>query len=418
MQDSRRSTRVRSEVEVLEQTGHGLTVQSLDSRRLPGCGYANEEQEKMVGFGDLGSEMEWNGAVYLSRPGWEGEKWLGWALDAGAGCCEYGWVQGVNGKDVQIQLIAFMERNTGKFMKELWSLLLSAQKNVGGVPPQLLDAKEEETKKKAETDRITNEIQRKKEKEKQDLEQEIDKMDGDGDILRYKNAGSELNSKHDPRSSSPQSAVGKERHERNGQRGLSRLTGVIPLRIFNISSMEILAFTGNNLTELDFRNNPLNGILPVSVGNLSTSLQYLYGYNCDLRGSIPNEIGNLTSLIKLSLVGNELTESIPATVVTLQKLQGLYLQRIKISDSTPDSLCEHHNLNALSLSQNNNRRYSRVHREYYYTKASIYRYQHIDSHHTCKPVASERSSGVESIYKYFAWLSSSRNWEPEGCNFY
>lgn len=54
----------------------------------------------------------------------------------------------MNGKEVQISLTGFMERNTGKFMKELWTLLLSAQKNASGVPQQFLDAKEEETKKK------------------------------------------------------------------------------------------------------------------------------------------------------------------------------------------------------------------------------------------------------------------------------
>lgn len=54
----------------------------------------------------------------------------------------------MDGKQVQIQLTGFMEKNTGKFMKELWSLLLSAQKNISGVPQQFLDAKEEETKKK------------------------------------------------------------------------------------------------------------------------------------------------------------------------------------------------------------------------------------------------------------------------------
>lgn len=54
----------------------------------------------------------------------------------------------MNGKEVQISLTGFMERNTGKFMKELWALLLSAQKNASGVPQQFLDAKEEETKKK------------------------------------------------------------------------------------------------------------------------------------------------------------------------------------------------------------------------------------------------------------------------------
>lgn len=56
--------------------------------------------------------------------------------------------QEVNGKQVQIQLTGFMEKNTGKFMKELWALLLSAQNNASGVPQQFLDAKEEETRKK------------------------------------------------------------------------------------------------------------------------------------------------------------------------------------------------------------------------------------------------------------------------------
>lgn len=57
-------------------------------------------------------------------------------------------MQEVNGKEVQIQITGFMEKNTGKFMKELWSLLLSAQKNASGVPQQFLDAKEEELRKK------------------------------------------------------------------------------------------------------------------------------------------------------------------------------------------------------------------------------------------------------------------------------
>ena len=57
-------------------------------------------------------------------------------------------MQEVNGKQVQISLTGFMEKNTGKFMKELWTLLLSAQRNASGVPQQFLDAKEEETRKK------------------------------------------------------------------------------------------------------------------------------------------------------------------------------------------------------------------------------------------------------------------------------
>ncbi|KAL2489368.1 putative LRR receptor-like serine/threonine-protein kinase [Forsythia ovata] len=106
------------------------------------------------------------------------------------------------------------------------------------------------------------------------------------------------------------------------------------------------------LIKLAFSDNPLNGILPVSVGNLSTSLQYLYAYNCDLWGSIPKEIGNLSSLIVLSLYDNQLTGSIPASVGDLQKLQGLGLGQNKISGSIPGTLCELQNLNTLFLSQN------------------------------------------------------------------
>ncbi|KAL2480248.1 putative LRR receptor-like serine/threonine-protein kinase [Abeliophyllum distichum] len=115
----------------------------------------------------------------------------------------------------------------------------------------------------------------------------------------------------------------------------------------------ITSFTNcKYLIDLGFTDNPLNGILPVSVGNLSTSLQYLYGSNCDLWGSIPKEIGNLSSLILLSLYGNQLMGSIPTSVVDLQKLQGLALFSNKISGSIPDTLCELRNLNGLYLSQN------------------------------------------------------------------
>ncbi|CAA3018858.1 Serine threonine kinase [Olea europaea subsp. europaea] len=149
------------------------------------------------------------------------------------------------------------------------------------------------------------------------------------------------------------------------------LNGQIPNFLGNLSFIERVELAKNNfisespelsfitsltncryLTELEYNNNPLNVILPVSVGNLSTSLQALYGYNCGLRGSIPNEIGNLTSLIKLSLYGNELTGSIPVSIVNLQKLQGLSFSNNNISGSIPDSFCELHNLYELTLFQN------------------------------------------------------------------
>jgi serine/arginine repetitive matrix protein 1 len=76
--------------------------------------------------------------------------------------------QEVDGKHVQIQLTGFMEKNTGRFMKELWILLTSAQKNLSGIPQEFLDVKAEEQRlKKAENDRIVFELQRKREQEKE-----------------------------------------------------------------------------------------------------------------------------------------------------------------------------------------------------------------------------------------------------------
>ncbi|XP_058762660.1 uncharacterized protein LOC131636033 [Vicia villosa] len=127
----------------------------------------------------------------------------------------------VNGKEVQIQITGFMEKNTGKFMKELWTLLLSAQKNASGVPQQFLDAKEEELqKKKAENDRISSEIQRKKDKEsKEIMEERLKKLDGGLDAKDNDTAS-------DPtlklRDSGNYVQDGKETDKRNGVRVRNR----------------------------------------------------------------------------------------------------------------------------------------------------------------------------------------------------
>ncbi|XP_022729256.1 serine/arginine repetitive matrix protein 1-like isoform X2 [Durio zibethinus] len=132
----------------------------------------------------------------------------------------YGLLDGkeVNGKQVQISLTGFMEKNTGKFMKELWNLLLSAQRNASGVPQQFLDAKEEETmKKKAESDRIANEIQKKKNEESRELEQErLRKMD-DGDERKAGDAQLEPSSKNMPsKGSSGRLEDERDADQRNG----------------------------------------------------------------------------------------------------------------------------------------------------------------------------------------------------------
>ncbi|XP_043711928.1 serine/arginine repetitive matrix protein 1-like isoform X2 [Telopea speciosissima] len=123
----------------------------------------------------------------------------------------------VNGKEVQIQLTGFMEKNTGKFMKELWTLLLSAQKNASGIPQQILDATDEELrKKKAEADRITHEIHKRKEKEGREIQLEkLKKMDVGDDELRANKAVPDAVLKH---SQARDSSEEKEADKRNGSR--------------------------------------------------------------------------------------------------------------------------------------------------------------------------------------------------------
>eukprot|EP00249_Psilotum_nudum_P022108 c28376_g1_i2 orf=564-2882(-) len=99
----------------------------------------------------------------------------------------YGLLEGkvVDGKHIQIQLTGFMEKNTGKFMRELWSLLTSAQNNISGVPQQLLDAKAEEArKKKAEDQRIVSEIMRKKNEEKETQQERERKIVSESEAVK------------------------------------------------------------------------------------------------------------------------------------------------------------------------------------------------------------------------------------------
>ncbi|XP_027095911.1 receptor kinase-like protein Xa21 [Coffea arabica] len=90
------------------------------------------------------------------------------------------------------------------------------------------------------------------------------------------------------------------------------------------SSSELSFFSAlthcQQLRRLRIGYNPLNGILPSSVGNLSTSLEYVYAAYCGIRGYIPNEFTNLSSLAFLFLQGNNLAGFIPATIGALSKL--------------------------------------------------------------------------------------------------
>ncbi|XP_044497659.1 probable LRR receptor-like serine/threonine-protein kinase At3g47570 [Mangifera indica] len=119
----------------------------------------------------------------------------------------------------------------------------------------------------------------------------------------------------------------------------------------NLSFLSSLTLC-RNLKYLELNGNPLNGILPSSIGNLSISLESIHMNDCNISGNIPREIKNLKNLIDLQLENNELIGSIPVTLGGLQKLQGLNLGNNKLKGSIPDDLCGLNKLRDLQLDGN------------------------------------------------------------------
>ncbi|KAL3641347.1 hypothetical protein CASFOL_016315 [Castilleja foliolosa] len=111
----------------------------------------------------------------------------------------------------------------------------------------------------------------------------------------------------------------------------------------NCQYLEILAISGN----------PLNGVLPASVGNLSSmTLHTFFAENCNINGVIPSTIANLSSLQSLLLSNNELTGVIPPTIGKLIRLQRLYLYGNRLQGYIPLDLCRSSMMVYLYLNDN------------------------------------------------------------------
>ena len=59
-------------------------------------------------------------------------------------------------RKLEIKLTGFLENNTQKFIKELWTLMLSAQQEIGGIPKEFLARKKEEIKRKMELENVSS----------------------------------------------------------------------------------------------------------------------------------------------------------------------------------------------------------------------------------------------------------------------
>ncbi|XP_049392508.1 probable LRR receptor-like serine/threonine-protein kinase At3g47570 [Solanum stenotomum] len=151
------------------------------------------------------------------------------------------------------------------------------------------------------------------------------------------------------------------------------LTGTIPTNLGNLRELQELFLHDNQLTneprehELQFFNsladcrmlrylqvgfNPLNGVLPDSIGNLSSTIENFHIADAHINGPIPRGLLNMSGLIALSLGENNLAGSIPSDVVKLEQLQGLYLNNNKLQGHIPEAVCHLSNLVQLSLGGN------------------------------------------------------------------
>ena len=99
--------------------------------------------------------------------------------------------------------------------------------------------------------------------------------------------------------------------------------------------------------------NQFEGVLPNSIGNLSTQLHLLYLGGNQISGLIPAALQNLINLISLGMEEAFSTGVIPTCFGKFLKMQGWYLSGNKLSRPIPSSIGNLTQLVGFNLCQNN-----------------------------------------------------------------
>ncbi|PPD72647.1 hypothetical protein GOBAR_DD30453 [Gossypium barbadense] len=140
-------------------------------------------------------------------------------------------------------------------------------------------------------------------------------------------------------------------------------SGPIPKTLGNLRHLEVLKIFDNNLitgsstdhewsfissltncrnlSTIDVSGNPLSGVLPTYIGNLSKSLQYFYADECELQGIIPMEIDS-----------NKLSSTIPSTLWNLKDILEIDLSSNHLHNSHAIDVGNLRSLLKLNLSRN------------------------------------------------------------------
>ncbi|AQK78423.1 Putative leucine-rich repeat receptor-like protein kinase family protein [Zea mays] len=123
---------------------------------------------------------------------------------------------------------------------------------------------------------------------------------------------------------------------------LNRLGGVLPTSITNFSTQ---------IQWLSIAANGISGVVPSGLGNLINLSNLDMGEN-DLHGVIPEDIAKLTNLQVLLLANNQFSGNIPSSFGNLTQLQLFSLSNNSLDGPIPRSLGNLKNLPSLDLSSN------------------------------------------------------------------
>ncbi|XP_027172418.1 receptor kinase-like protein Xa21 isoform X2 [Coffea eugenioides] len=107
-----------------------------------------------------------------------------------------------------------------------------------------------------------------------------------------------------------------------------------------------------DLETMELSLNQFNGFLPTSIGNLSKTLTSFNAFGSKIKGTIPGEIGNISSLESINMDSNEFTGSIPSTIGKLTRLDRIYLEHNRLQGSIPAEICQLKMLGDLYLNEN------------------------------------------------------------------
>ncbi|KAF8020510.1 hypothetical protein BT93_G1048 [Corymbia citriodora subsp. variegata] len=145
-------------------------------------------------------------------------------------------------------------------------------------------------------------------------------------------------------------------------------TGSLPMSIGNLPLLSYLSIVGNNfsgsipasfanLSNLEYLNVGMNPFATQSTSSLSwvwklKKLATLGLWRINLYGEIPPSIGNLSQLVELYFLGNQLSSTIPSQLVNLTRLTILRLTTNQLSGSIPSWLVNMTQLVLLDLARN------------------------------------------------------------------